>query len=113
MNTNIISDYRQLKDCPRLVQFYVVFTNVNDRKEEYVFLGFSLSACVERCMALINYMFQIKGMDYVYIFPANSTLSFRNIYSRQIGMGGKYKLIQCQSNYQLTFDKVRAAFLNS
>lgn len=113
MNTQIISDYKQQKDGPRLEQFSVVFTSVNGRKEEFIFFGFSLSSCVERCSAFINYMFQIQGKDYVYIFPVNSTFSFRNVYRKIKGMPGEYKLIQCQRDAQLTFYEVRAIFLGS
>lgn len=113
MNARIISDYRRLEDCPKLVQFSVVFTNIYGKKEEFIFFGFSLTSCVIKCTAFINFMFQIQGMNYVYIFPINSTLSFRNVYSRGNGMSGKYKLIQCERDSQLTLDQVRALCLSS
>lgn len=113
MNTQIISDYKQVEDRPRLVQFSVVFTSINGRKEEFIFFAFSLSDCVDKCAAFINYMFQIQGKDYVYIFPVNSTTSFRNIYRRVKGMKGEYKIIQCQRDDQLTFYEVRTIFLGS
>lgn len=111
MNTRIISDYKQIKDCPGLVQFSVIFTDGNDKKEEFIFFSFYLSDCVKKCAAFINYMFQIKGMNYVYIFPINSTLSFRNVYRRNKRMGEIYELIRCQQDEQLTLDKVQAIFL--
>lgn len=112
MNTTVISDYSGLKEHPQMIQFSVVFTDVNGRKEEFIFFDFSIANCIGKCTALINYMFQIKGMDYVYIFPVNSTLSFRNVYNRTKGMMGRYKLIKCQPDHQLTFNQVHIEFLH-
>ena len=112
MNANIISDYSGLKEYPRMIQFSVVFTDINGRKEEFIFYDYSITNCVGKCTALINYMFQIQGVHYVYIFPVNITLSYRNVYSRTKGMMGRYKLLKCQPNRQLTFYQVRLEFLN-
>lgn len=113
MTANIISDYKQPNVCPEMIQFSVVFTSVNGRKEEYIFFDLSISDCLHKCAAFINYMFQIQGMDYVYIFPVNCTDTYRYVYKRSNGMKGRYKIIKCEPDYQLTFFQVRIEFLGS
>lgn len=87
--------------------FDIVFIDAMGEMEEFFFVDNSLSLCVIKCTALINYMFRFHRMNAVYIFPISSGTTYRNVYRQENGLQGEYKLLQCQPNSVLTLDVVR------
>lgn len=91
----------------RSILFDIVFIDAMGTTEEFVFVDSSLSLCVIKCTALINFMFRFHHMNTVYIFPTNSATTFRNVYRQENGLQGEYKLLKCDPNSVLTLDVVR------
>lgn len=89
------------------ILFDIVFIDAMGTTEEFVFVDSSLSLCVIKCTALINFMFRFHRMNTVYIFPTNSATTFRNVYRQENGLQGEYKLLKCNPNSVLTLDVVR------
>ena len=110
MKTEILSDITQQANPSKLMRFAVVFTAIGNNKEEYIFFDNSLTNCIKRCTALINYMFQVQHMHSVYIFPTNSTLTRRTVYGRSYARSGNYRMLECKKDSQLTFEYVRYMF---
>ena len=111
MKPTIISNIRSLKERPNALQFNVVFVDYLDNKDEFLFIGNTLSQCVTHCTSLINYMFACKGATVVYIFPAESTTTYRNVYSRVNGSLGDYRMLLCKPDTPLTLADVRAYYI--
>lgn len=111
MKQNILSNITSLKERPNALQFNVTFVDYLDNKEEFLFIGNTLSQCVTQCTALINYMFACKGAAVVYIFPTDCTTTYRNIYGRVNGSRGDYRMLLCKPDQQLTLADVRAYFI--
>lgn len=111
MTPKIISNITSLKERPNAFQFLVVFDSGLGRTEEFVFISPSLSQCVTQCTALINYMFQWRGMFSVYIFPTESTATYRNVYGRVNGLRGDYKMLQCKPDVPLTLEDIRSYYV--
>lgn len=89
------------------IVFDIVFIDGMSAAEEFVFVDSSLSLCVIKCTALINYMFRFRGMNVVYIFPTDSATTYRNVYRQENRLQGEYKLLKCNPNSVLTLDVVR------
>lgn len=113
MKTKILSEITLQKDAPKALRFSVVFIDIMGKTKEFIFFDNSISLCVTKCTALINYMFRFGGMSVVYIFPTNDTTFHRTAYGKADGLRGEYKLIQCPIEGQLTLDFVRAQFLDN
>lgn len=111
MNPTIISNITSLKERPNALQFNVVFIGYAGRREEFVFIANTLTQCVTQCTALINYMFQCNAMHTVYIFPTESTTTYRNVYSRTDGSRGDYWRLLCKPDVPLTVEDIRAYFI--
>lgn len=111
MKPRIISNITSLKERPNASQFLVVFVGSASRKEEFLFIGITLSQCVTQCTALINYMFSVCGMSAVYIFPAESTTTYRSVYGRVDGSRGDYRMLLCKPDSPLTLEDVRAYYI--
>lgn len=111
MKPIIISNITSLKERPNALQFNVAFVDYLNNKEEFLFIGTTLSKCVTQCTALINYMFACKGATVVYIFPTESTTTYRNIYSRVNGSRGDYRMLLCKPDTPLTLTDVRAYYI--
>lgn len=89
------------------ILFDIVFIDAMGEMEEFLFVDNSLSLCVIKCTALINYMFRFHKMNAVYIFPTDSGTSFRNVYRQENGLQGEYKLMKCKPNSVLTLGVIR------
>lgn len=113
MKPRILSDITLQKDAPKALRFSVVFIDIMGNTTEFVFYDTSVQQCVIKCTALINYMLRYGGMSVVYIFPTNDITILRSVYSKVDGLTGKYKLIECPVNKQMTLDFVRDKVLNS
>lgn len=113
MKPKIISDITLQKDAPKALRFSVVFIDIMGKTKEFIFYDNSISLCVTKCTAFINYMLRYGSMSVVYIFPTNDTTIHRTAYGKVDGFRGVYKLIQCPIEGQLTLDFVRAQFLDS
>lgn len=111
MKQTIISTITSLKERPNATQFLVVFDSGMGRTEEFHFIGNSLAQCVTQCTALINYMFQCNGMLSVYIFPTESTTTYRNVYGRVNGSRGDYRMLLCKPDTPLTLADVQAYYI--
>lgn len=111
MKQTIISTITSLKERPNASQFLVAFDSGMGRTEEFHFIGNSLAQCVTQCTALINYMFQCNGMFSVYIFPTESTTTYRNVYGRVNGSRGDYRMLLCKPDTPLTLADVRAYYI--
>lgn len=111
MKQTIISTITSLKERPNASQFLVAFDSGMGRKEEFLFIGITLSQCVTQCTALINYMFACKGATVVYIFPTDSTTTYRTVYGRVNGSRGDYRMLLCKPNSPLTLEDVRAYYI--
>lgn len=111
MAQKIISNITSLKDKPNAFRFLVVFIDNLNNTEEFIFFCNSLSQCVTQCTGLINYMFRYNGMSVVYIFPTNSTTTYRTVYGKTDGFMGEYKMLKCQEDVQLTLADVRPKFI--
>lgn len=111
MKQNILSNITSLKERPNALQFLVVFIGYAGRMEEFVLISNTLSQCVTQCTALINYMFQCNAMHTVYIFPTESTTTYRNVYGRKDGSHGDYKMLLCKPDIPLTVEDVRAYYI--
>lgn len=111
MNQTIISNITSLKERPNALQFNVVFIDYLENKEEFLFIGNSLAQCVTQCAALINYMFECKRVTIVYIFPTDSTTTYRNVYRRLYGSRGDYRMLLCKPDTPLTLADVRAYYI--
>lgn len=111
MKQTIISTITSLKEQPNASQFLVAFIGYAGRTEEFVFISNTLSQCVAQCTALINYMFQCNAMHTVYIFPTESTTTYRNVYGRMDGSRGYYRMLLCRPDTPLTLKDVRAYFI--
>lgn len=111
MKPTIISNITSLKERPNALQFNVVFVDYLDNKEEFLFIGNTLSQCVTQCIALINYMFACKGATVVYIFPTDSTTTYRTVYGRVNGSRGDYRMLLCKPDTPLTLADVRAYYI--
>lgn len=111
MKQTIISTITSLKERPNASQFLVVFDSGMGRTEEFHFIGNSLAQCVTQCTALINYMFQCNGMLSVYIFPTESTTTYRNVYRRVNSSRGDYRMLLCKPDTPLTLEDVRAYYI--
>lgn len=109
MKSNIISNVLSLKEKPDYLRFSVTFVSKMGAKEEYIFFETSVSQCVIKTIAFVNFMFRCRGMMVVYIFPTNSSSFYRNIYRRADGADGHYKIVKCHPEIQLdilsTIDK--------
>lgn len=95
------------EELTRPFLFDIVFIDGMGGTEEYSFLDYSLSLCVIKCTALINYVFRFHKMNAVYIFSTNSATTYRNVYRQENGLQGEYKLLHCQKGSVLTLDVVR------
>lgn len=111
MKPTIISNIASLKERPNASQFIVAFIGYAGRMEEFVFISNTLSQCVTQCAALINYMFQCNAMHTVYIFPTESTTTYRNVYGRMDGSHGDYRMLLCKPDTPLTLADVRAYYI--
>lgn len=111
MKQNILSNITSLKEQPNASQFIVAFIGYAGRTEEFVFISNTLSQCVAKCTALINYMFQCNAMHTVYIFPTESTTTYRNIYRRMDGSHDGYNRLLCKPDMPLTLADVRAYYI--
>lgn len=111
MTEKIISNYTSLKGHPNAFRFSVVFIDCYSNKEEFIFISNSLSQCITQCTSLINYLFRYSGYYLVYIFPTNNRTTYRNVYARQDGYTGEYKMIRCKDDAELTLEEVKAQFL--
>lgn len=101
MNSNIISKILSLKEKPNYLRFSLVFIDKSGEHEEYIFFDSTISQCVIKTIGFVNFMLRIRGMKIVYIFPTNSSSSYRNIYRIADGEDGQYKIIKCQPDDQL------------
>lgn len=97
----------------RSILFDIVFIDAMGTTEEFVFVDSSLSLCVIKCTALINFMFRFHRMNTVYIFPTSSGTTYRNVYRQENSLQGEYKLMQCQPNSVLTLDVVRTRWFEN
>lgn len=111
MKPIIISNITSLKERPNSSQFLVVFIGYAGRTEEFVFISNTLSQCVTQCTALINYMFQCNAMHSVYIFPTESTTTYRNVYGRMDGSRGDYRMLLCEPDTPLSLADVRTYYI--
>ena len=111
MKQTIISTITSLKERPNASQFLVAFDSGMGRTEEFLYIGNTLSQCVTQCTALINYMFQCHGMFSVYIFPTESSTTYRNVYGRVNGSRGDYRMLLCKPDTPLTLTDVRAYYI--
>lgn len=111
MAAKILSNITSLKERPNAFQFLVVLVAPLGVTEEYVFIGSSLAQCVTQCTALINYMFLHKFMSAVYIFPTESTTTYRNVYGRVNGSRGDYRMLLCKPDTPLTLADVQAYYI--
>lgn len=111
MANRIISNITSLKNKPNAFRFLVVFIDRLNNTEEFIFFGNSISQCVTQCTTLINYMFRYNGMSVVYVFPTNSTTTYRTTYGKTDGFMGEYKMLRCQEDVQLTLADVRAKYI--
>ena len=101
MKSNIISNVVSLKEKPNYLRFSLVFIDKSGETVEYIFFDSSISQCVIKTIGFVNYMFQVRAMKVVYIFPTNSPSSYRNIYRRGSGEDGHYKIVECHPDIQL------------
>lgn len=111
MTPKVLSNITSLKERPNASQFIVAFIGYAGRTEEFVFISNTLSQCVAQCTALINYMFQCNAMHTVYIFPTESTTTYRNVYGRMDGLRGDYKMLQCKPDVPLTLEDIRSYYV--
>lgn len=111
MKPRIISNITSLKERPNAFEFHVVLVSPLGVTEEYVFFACSLAQCVTQCTALINYMFLHKFTSAVYIFPTESTTTYRNVYRRVNGSRGDYRMLLCKPDTPLTLEDVRAYYI--
>ena len=111
MKQTIISTVTSLQERPNASQFLVAFDSGMGRTEEFLFIGTTLSQCVTQCTALINYMFSVCGMSAVYIFPTESTTTYRSVYGRVNGSRGDYRMLLCKPDAPLTLADVRAYYI--
>lgn len=111
MKPRIISNITSLKVRPNAFLFHVVLVAPLGVTEEYLFIGSSLAQCVTHCTALINYMFLHKFMSAVYIFPAECSTTYRNVYGRVNGSRGDYRMLLCKPDTPLTLEDVRAYYI--
>lgn len=111
MTPTIISNITSLKERPYAFRFSVVFIDKLNNKDEFIFICNSLSQCVTQCTGLINYMFRHKGMSLLYIFPNDSTATFRTTYAKKDGFTGVYGMLKCQEGVPLTLEDVRSTYI--
>lgn len=111
MTQTIISNITSLKERPNAFRFSVVFIDKLNNKEEFIFICNSISQCVAQCTGLINYMFRCKGMSLVYIFPTNSTTTFRTTYAKTDGFPGVYQMLKWQEDVPLSLEDVRSTYI--
>lgn len=111
MKPIIISNITSLKERPNAFEFHVVLVAPLGVTEEYVFFAGTLAQCVTQCTALINYMFLHKFMSAVYIFPTESSTTYRNVYGRVNGSRGDFKMLLCKPDTPLTLEDVRAYYI--
>ena len=109
MKSNIISNVVSLKEKPDFLRFSLTFISKTGNKEEYIFFDSTISQCVIKTIAFVNFMFRFRGMMIVYIFPTNCPSYYRNIYRRADGADGRYKIVKSHPEIQLdiltTIDK--------
>ena len=87
--------------------FAIAFINRTGKADIYTFVDSSLSQCVIKCTAFINYMFQFCHMNTVYIFPTNDNTTYRNVFRQEYGFQGDFKMLLCDPNLVLTYQVVR------
>lgn len=93
--------------------FDIVFIDSMGTTEEFLFVDNSLSLCVIKCTALINFMFRFNKMNTVYIFSTDSGTTYRNVYRQENGLQGEYKLLKCKPNSVLTLGVVRTRWFEN
>lgn len=112
MASSILQSFWLSKEKAKSSQFLVVFSDYSGKESEFIFYDNSLAQCVLKCAAFIEYMFRYKYMIEVYIFPTNSTTTFRNVYHREEGGEGQFKMLQCPKEQQLSMKYIRANWRN-
>lgn len=113
MTTKYLSNSILPEELTRPFIFDIVFIDAMGRTEEYAFMDYSLSLCVIKCTALINYVFRFHKMNTVYIFSNSSATTYRNVYRQEYGLQGEYKLMPCQKGSVLTLDVVRTRWFDN
>lgn len=108
MKSNIISNVLSLQEKPDYLRFSLVFVDKSGENEEYIFFSSTISQCVINTIGFVNFMIRVRGMKVVYIFPTNSTATYRNVYRRADGENGHYKIIECYPETQLDLFVVMA-----
>lgn len=112
MASSILSSFGKSKEEAKSSQFLIVFCDYYGKENIFIFYDNSLAQCVLKCTAFINYMFLFKYMIEVYIFPTNSTTTFRNVYHRTERGEEQFKMLQCPKDQKLSMKYIRDNWCN-